>query len=192
MDIDEAEKFILNLLATQLSPALHYHGLHHTLDVMQEAMLLAQEEGVSDQESLRLLKTAALFHDSGFLYTYPDHEEEGCRIARAELPAFSYTKAQIDIICGMIRATKIPQKPRTHLEQILCDADLDYLGRADFEPIAASLFNELKGRGIVSDEKTWNMIQIKFLESHVYHTVSSKTKRQLIKQRRLEEIRGLI
>ncbi|MCF2446445.1 HD domain-containing protein [Dyadobacter sp. CY345] len=192
MEIDKAEKYILDLLNKNLSSTLYYHGLHHTLDVVDQALILADEEGVKSEASLKLLKTAALFHDCGFMNTYKDHEEEGCRIARSELPLFSYTNEEIDQICGMIMATKIPQSPKNQLEKILCDADLDYLGRNDFEPIAASLFEELKSRQIIENEKTWNFVQVKFLESHHYHTNSARSKRAESKQKRLEELRKLI
>ena len=192
MDIEKAEKFIVDLLDTQLSETLYYHGLHHTLDVLNAAMILADEEGVEDRSDLKLLKTAALFHDSGFLNTYKNHEEEGCRIANVHLSLFGYSQEEIKKICGMIMATKIPQTPTTILEQILCDADLDYLGRDDFEPIAASLFEELKARKLVENETTWNVIQVKFLESHRYHTKSAINKREVQKQKRLIELRKLI
>lgn len=192
METEKAEKYILDLLDKNLSPTLYYHGLHHTLDVVKQVLILADEEGVKSEESLQLLKTAALFHDCGFVNTYKDHEEEGCRIARSELPLFSYTNEEIDQICGMIMATKIPQSPKNLLEDILCDADLDYLGRSDFEPIAASLFEELKSRQMIENEKTWNIVQVKFLESHHYHTNSARNKRDRSKQKKLRELREQI
>jgi len=192
MEIEKAEKFILDLLSTQLSPTLYYHGIHHTLDVTDAALILAEEEGIQNKDSLKLLKTAALFHDSGFLNTYKNHEEEGCRIARIQLSLHAYSEKQIDQICGMIMATKIPQSPKNQLEEILCDADLDYLGREDFEPISSSLFQELKARQIVENEKTWNKVQVKFLESHQYHTKSARDKRESSKQNRLDELRRLV
>ena len=192
MEIEKAEKFILDLLSTQLSPTLYYHGIHHTLDVTDAALILAEEEGIQNEDSLKLLKTAALFHDSGFLNTYKDHEEAGCRIARIQLSLYAYSEQQVDQICGMIMATKIPQSPKNQLEEILCDADLDYLGREDFEPISSSLFLELKARQIVENEKTWNKVQVKFLESHRYHTKSARDKRESSKQNRLDELRRLV
>jgi uncharacterized protein len=192
MDIAGSEKYILDLLGRELSETLYYHGLHHTLDVENAALILAKQEGIDDAESLTLLKTAALFHDSGFIHTYKDHEEEGCRIVRSSLPLFQYTNEQIEIICGMIMATKIPQNPKTHLEKIICDADLDYLGRDDFEPVAATLFEELSVRNLVMDEKTWNHIQIRFISAHQYHTESAKNKRESKKQKHLNGLLALI
>ncbi|MCF0055614.1 HD domain-containing protein [Dyadobacter sp. CY356] len=192
MDIAGSEKYILDLLGRELSDTLYYHGLHHTLDVENAALILAKEEAVDDAESLALLKTAALFHDSGFINTYKDHEEEGCTIVRSSLPLFQYTNEQIEIICGMIMATKIPQSPKTHLEKIICDADLDYLGRDDFELIAATLFKELFLRNLVADENTWNNIQVKFIGMHRYHTESAVKKRECKKQKHLHNLQLLI
>lgn len=192
MNTAASETYILDLLGNQLSETLFYHGIHHTLDVANTALILAKEEGVHDEQSLDLLKSAALFHDSGFVNTYKDHEEEGCRIARSELPLFQYTDEEIELICGMIMATKIPQSPKTHLEKIICDADLDYLGRDDFEPIAASLFKELFVRNLVADENNWNNIQVKFIGSHQYHTESATKKRESKKQKHLQNLQILI
>ena len=192
MNIAAAETYILDLLGNELSETLYYHGLHHTSDVTNAALILAKEEGVDDEKSLDLLKTAALYHDSGFINTYKDHEEEGCRIARSQLPLFQYTEEEIEIICGMILATKIPQSPKTQLEKIICDADLDYLGRDDFEPIAATLYQELSVRNLVPDENTWNHIQVKFIGAHQYHTESARHKREIKKQKHLNDLLDLI
>jgi uncharacterized protein len=192
MEVSEAERYILDLLGKELSPTLYYHGLHHVLDVTHAALILAEEEGIYDEISLRLLKTAALFHDSGFINTYKDHEEESCRIAQSALSLFGYTTVQINTICGMIMATKIPQNPKTHLERIICDADLDYLGRDDFEPIAKTLYEELFSRNLISDEYTWNKVQVKFISEHQYHTHSSRSKREAKKHDHLRKLQNLI
>jgi uncharacterized protein len=192
MDVSAAERYILDLLERELSETLFYHGLHHVLDVRDAALILAKEEGVVEEESLELLRTAALYHDSGFLRTYKDHEEEGCRIAQAILPGFGYSAQQTGQVCGMIMATKIPQSPQNHLEQILCDADLDYLGRSDFEPIAQTLFQELWERNLITDQKTWDQVQVKFIAAHQYHTTAGRLKREALKQEHLRKLNHLI
>ncbi|MCF0062993.1 HD domain-containing protein [Dyadobacter chenwenxiniae] len=188
MNVEKAEVYIVDQFRQRLSDTLYYHGLHHTLDVANAALHLATLEGVKDQESRDLLKTAALYHDSGFMYTYKEHEQEGCRIARKALPGFGYSPEQIDIICGMIMATRIPQSPKTHLEQIICDADLDYLGRADFEPIGETLYRELKARGMVTDTDSWNAVQVKFITGHSYWTQSAQLLREIRKQENLKTL----
>ena len=109
-------------------------------------------------------------------------------MARQFLPSFGFNKNDIDIICGMILATKIPQAPQTLLEKIICDADLDYLGRSDFYTIGGKLKEELKAAGLVETEREWNLIQKTFLESHRYHTAFSRANRDALKTKHLQEI----
>jgi hypothetical protein len=92
----------------------------------------------------------------------------------------------------MIMATKVPQNPGSVLSNILCDADLDYLGRDDFKPIADSLFKELHHLNIVSNIETWNRIQLAFLTRHEYHTDYSKKVRQPVKEQHVKELTTIV
>ena len=114
----QAESHVLDLLRQQLSPALTYHGVHHTVDVLNSAMLIADKEKVADQD-LVLLRTAVLLHDAGFIYLYKGHEEKGCEMSKELLPAYGFDGTQIEVICGMIRATRVPQQPKTQLERVI-------------------------------------------------------------------------
>jgi uncharacterized protein len=191
MQYRAAKAFILNELKTKLSPNLTYHGIHHTLDVLAVTRALCVSERVERPDVL-LLKTAALFHDSGFTRSTREHEQHGCDIARTFLPQFGYGNADIEIICGMIMATKIPQSPKTRLEAILCDADLDYLGREDFYPIGQTLFEELKYLGVLTTEQAWNRLQINFLTAHRFCTQTNLALREPVKQLYLNELRMLV
>lgn len=191
MNYKGAKKYMIDKLEKELSPDLTYHGLHHTLDVLQTTVDLCQLEGVSDYET-QLLKTAALFHDCGFTINSIDHEETGCKIARYDLVRFDYMPDEIDRICGMVMATKIPQSPKNKLEEILADADLDYLGRDDFWTIGATLFEELKAYNIIQDIETWNRIQIKFLEGHSFLTSHNIKRRKPQKMQHLEELKKIV
>ena len=175
---------ILSRLEKELDPKLGYHNISHTLDVLKQAEIIAKEEGVNDTHDLLLLKTAAAFHDSGFLFVYKGHEEKGCEIASEDLKNV-FSESDIKKICGMIMATRIPQSPNTLLEQIICDADLDYLGRKDFEPISSHLYKEFITFKIIPDNCVWDHIQIKFFESHYYFTKTAIKKRNDIKLKHL-------
>jgi uncharacterized protein len=187
-DFQKAETYIIGRLRNELSSTLTYHGHHHTEDVIDAAMKIADAEKISEPDK-KLLRVAAAFHDAGFIYTYQDHEERGCRMVEEILPSFGFSMAQIQLICGMIRATKIPQKPSGLLEEIIADADLDYLGRNDVFPIARSLFEELKIHANLRDEESWNKIQLNFLSSHHYHTATAKKWRAPGKEKYMERLR---
>jgi len=192
MDYRAAKHYILSRLRTELPEQLLYHGLSHTLDVLRAAKSLCESEGVRGH-SVTLVKTAALFHDAGFVHNkHAGHEYEGCRMVRAVLPGFGYSNDDIEIICGMILSTKIPQSPTNLLEEIICDADLDYLGRDDFYAIGTSLFQELTAYGLLHGEQAWNRLQVSFLSAHRFHTRTNKTLREPVKQHYLEELKNLV
>jgi hypothetical protein len=186
-----AEQYIKTLLTEKLSPLLYYHNLSHTLDVVSAAERIANEEGIINADEIALIKTAALFHDSGFVNVYEKHEEEGCSIAKKQLPRFGYNDGQISRICDMIMATKVPHHPKTHYDYIICDADLDYLGRDDFEPVSQRLYQELSARGTVKSENEWNVMQVQFLSWHRYWTKSSSAKRDTKKEEQLIRLKQL-
>jgi TolB-like protein/HD superfamily phosphodiesterase/Tfp pilus assembly protein PilF len=185
-NFDAAERHIVALLSKEM-PNLQYHNVRHIYDVLDAALVIAEAEKLTTDE-IKLLRLAALFHDAGFVRSSANHEERGAEMAREILPLYGLIEDQVDIICGMIMATRIPQSPSNKLEKVLCDADLDYLGRDDFYEIGSRLFEELSAQRIVETEREWNLVQKTFLDSHRYHTNYSKTNREGFKNQRLQEI----
>ncbi len=188
MDTEGAKAYILAKLKNELPVDRTYHSLEHTLDVYASAIGIAEQEGVTG-EGFVLLKIAALYHDSGFTVQNLEHELAGCAIVRAQLPGFGFGEQQIELICDMIMATRIPQTPRNKLGRILCDADLDYLGRNDFDRIGATLFQEMRTYGVLKTEREWNELQVRFLERHKYFTGTNKRSREAEKQTHLLAVR---
>ncbi|WP_276134689.1 HD domain-containing protein [Polluticoccus soli] len=188
MQFNEVKTFILDKLTQELPAHLTYHSVGHIRDVYDSAGYLAKEEGVRG-EDLQLLLTAALFHDSGFLISQKEHEKLSCEVCKQYLPGFGYTREQIEKICGMVIATRIPQQPQNLLEQIICDADLDYLGRDDFFPIGDQLFSELKTFKVINTEHEWNRLQVDFLEKHHYFTATALQLRKHKKEENLMLVR---
>ena len=188
---NDIERKVLDFLQEKLPEHLHYHNYCHTIDVVNQTELIGIGEGVSD-EHLLLLKTAALFHDAGHTIQSPNHEHYSTVIAREWLPKYSYSQEQIDIICEVIMATQLPPEPKNLLEKIICDSDLDYLGRADFIPGSNALFEELKAMKIITDPNEWNKLQVKFLSAHSFFTETSKRLREVNKQSQIDRIESLI
>lgn len=189
---EKAEEIITELLSTRLSPNLFYHNLYHTKGVVSAALELAALEGITDSEELYLLATAAWFHDAGYVNTYEHHEEESCKLAMSLLPAAGYSQEQIHRICTLIMKTHVPQLPETLLEKIICDADLDYLGRNEFPRVSKELFREWKARDKVTEEAEFNKMQISFLSAHKYWTNSSRRLREPVKAAHLQKLKEII
>jgi predicted metal-dependent HD superfamily phosphohydrolase len=191
MHYQKAREYVLKRLEAELPQNLYYHCINHTLDVCKAAEELALCENVKEKDIL-LLQTAAVYHDIGFVVRYKNNEEVACQIASQTLPGFDYKPDDIEKICHMILATRIPQNPQTHLEQILCDADLDYLGREDFFEIAKTLKLEWMEFGLIESEQEWNQKQVHFFKQHHYFTKTAKEKREGLKNKHLLELIKLL
>jgi len=191
MDFKEFDviKHTVYSMLHKLDPKLTYHSMEHTMDVVEQSERIAKEEGISGND-LWLLKVAALYHDTGFLRKYHNHEEMSCEIFSENSVRFQFTEEEKEKIKGIIMATKIPQKPHTILERIICDADLDYLGRKDFFTIGDELRKEFLTYGIISNDEEWEKLQLTFLKNHCYHTVSSQKQREGAKQEHIQQLLG--
>ncbi|MFH0896220.1 MAG: adenylate/guanylate cyclase domain-containing protein, partial [Bacteroidota bacterium] len=190
-DFNKARDYIINRLTHELNPNLFYHGVHHTLDVYDAAVRIAEMEKVTG-EDLMLIKTAALFHDCGFLMKYRANEPSAVLITREVLPQFGYSQKQIELISQMIISTELPQHPITHLDMIVCDADLDYMGRDDFFMTALTLHREWNEYGLTHSIRQWYSQQIKFVEKHHYYTASAKLLRGKKKEMHIQQMKELL
>ena len=189
MQYELAQSFLLHKLETGLPPYLTYHTAEHTKSVVKAAEHLGLAENIVGDD-LILLKTAALFHDSGFLQHHQDHEEFSCKIANKHLPDFGYSTEQIEVVCRMIMATKLPQTPTEHLSQLLCDADLFYLGSKKYTAEADKLFPEFKKFGLIKTKMEWELLQVEFITSHTYFTKTAISEREAQKQINLQQLKA--
>lgn len=186
---DEIHQKVFHLLEAELPSYLTYHSPSHTAYVIEQAVFIAQQENVNN-EDLFMIRLGALFHDIGFISHYKNHEELGCVIARDILKKYHFTSQEMDIVCGMIMATKIPQAPKTRNEKIVADADLEYLGTDQFKSISQLLFNEVHHLNPEIDDAAFQRIQIDFLSKHTYHTNFCLQHREEKKQKHLEDLRA--
>ncbi len=187
----DLENYVMKKLETDLPKNLYYHNSRHTTNVCTRVENIGREEKVTDEELL-LLKTAALFHDAGFMISYDNNEPLGANLAEDILPKYRYTPEQIQKIKALILSTKMPPKPKNHLEEIICDADLDYLGRTDFIVVSQNLFRELYERGKVKTIEDWNRFQYKFIIKHEYFTATARKLRESGKKAVIEELKKRI
>ncbi len=185
--VDVLEKYfneqyprVTEVLSRELNPHYLYHNLRHTLDVIENTQIIGKAEGLESID-LWILKIAALFHDTGFLEQRKHHEIAGVEYFKKQV-GFELDNNLIEKISNCILATQMPQNPKNILECVICDADLDYLGRNDFEEIGLDLFQELKYCNEIATETEWDEMQVKFLQHHIFHTHYSKTNREPIKQ----------
>ena len=186
----DLEEFILGRLRTELPDTITYHNMEHTIDVVTRVEIIGRGENISDKDLL-ILKTAALLHDTGFLFHYDDHEENSILIAKEILPRYKYSQFQIEEIIKLILTTKVDSTPESLLEKILKDADLDYLGRSDYILLSENLFNELNYNNKKLSQSDWNQQQYNFILNHKYYTKTAHELRQVNKELQLEKLKAL-
>ena len=185
IDVEAAQRYALERLERELSPDLVYHSLGHTRDgVLPGVQKLAAVEGIGGLD-LQLLVTAAAFHDLGFIVRFKNHELAGIEIATQVLPNYGYRPEDIAVIRGLILATRLPQSPQTHLEELIADADLDVLGRENFLERNRALRSELAANGVPFTERAWLLNQLQFLREHRYFSASARQLRDVQKMKNI-------
>ncbi len=179
---------ILAELKGKLASYLSYHSYEHTIDVANVCDKYIRLYKIDD-DMAKLIQIAAISHDFGYTVSPIDHEERSITLIEPMLRPI-LAKEEIALVNGMIRATKIPQQPKTFYDKILADADLDYLGRSDYNQISKNLHQEFLHFGVVKTEREWLDLQINFLEGHEYHTLYAKWNRRKLKLRKLKELKA--
>lgn len=188
IDFEHMRHDVVNRLKALLPEDVIYHDISHTLNVEKAAERYARLEGINEDDIL-LLRTAALYHDTGFMLQYHHNEEFAIQMAQSYLPKFGYSDDQIALISDMIRATESHQEPQTLLAQIMCDADHDYLGRADYYTIANKLRLELENNNTHMTDVEWIEFQLRYLVNvHRYYTETAQNIRLNGKKQRIAEL----
>jgi uncharacterized protein len=191
-DYAGAVDYALSRLHNELPPELVYHNAMHTEgDVLPAAVRLGKLSNLAEPD-LHLLEVAAAFHDLGQIRTVLGHELIGAEIMSDVLPRYGFSPEEIERVAGMILATELPQTPLNEEQALLCDADLDSLGREDFFATSRALWNERAACRMVIPRQTWLETQLRFLKDHQYFTPAARALRDEGKRRNIELLERLI
>ncbi|MBD1391705.1 Pycsar system effector family protein [Mucilaginibacter glaciei] len=168
--LKQVNEYTLDYYKQHTNPTLIYHSKQHTEYVAGKATQIANHYQLNDRDFF-VVVAAAWFHDLGYMVDMKAHEEESAKLADAFLKERKVDDAVIKDIDDCIMATKMPQSPRTQLQQIICDADLFHLGTDDFADKDKLLHNEVENISNTEISKQeWRVKSITFLQGHHYHT----------------------
>lgn len=191
-DFERAKAYAFQQLEERLPPTTYYHSIRHTRDdVFPAVEQLAALEGIEGDELL-CLRTAACYHDLGYVEHHENHEASSARMAAEVLPGFGYLPVQLELIRSLIMATKWPPHPHTLLEKIIADADMDSLGRDDFLAASLALRREQEARNVKVTDEEWYSSQVEFLKSHEYFTRAAHYLRDSGKERNIALVQKLL
>ena len=186
------DQYIRELFKDELPAGIKYHNADHTLHptrgVVAVANRIALSENIAEHDR-ELLIAAAYFHDTGYIREYDKNEPIAARMAGRILKLIGYKPDEIKKVQRMILATDLARKPQSLIAKILCDADLDHLGRDDFFKRDGKLRKGRGARGIdVSDEAKWYRGTLELLKKHKYYTESQKKLREEKKQENIKQL----
>ncbi len=182
------EEYVTGLFEQMHAPALAFHSLEHTQNVVKRTQEIAGHYKVSEDEML-VLFAAAWFHDTGHLFTEPaKHEPMSCDIMRKFMADYIDDEKILGEIEQCIMATKMPRNPKNLLQQIICDADTYHLGTKDFKTTNKHAFEEQKLRSGDTDKMKFDDDTIKMLEDHQFYTNYAK---DLLNKRKQKNIKKL-
>lgn len=168
--IKQSSEYIFDLFKQRLPEYLVYHTYGHTEMVAETARKIGKGMKLGE-EGLEVVTLAGWFHDAGYTEVYNGHEEISVRIATDFLNRQEYPPEKIELVVGCIRATKIPQKPRNLLEEVVADADLSGLGRKSFFQNSELLHVEWeKAFAVTYADQDWAQKNLDLLTGHKYFT----------------------
>lgn len=187
--LNKIEKHISGIYKDKLPDDNCYHNLTHTEEVVGVAKELARLLNVND-EDMETLIIAAWFHDIGYLKQCEGHEEASAEMAADFLQSNNYPDDKINKVKDLIRVTRIPQRPKNLLQEIICDADLHHLGVKDFAEKGEMLRCEIEK---YVDKKfsnsDWLKNNIMFFKHQEFFTPAAKEKFEAQKKINLNKIK---
>ena len=186
------DQYIQALFKDELPSGIKFHDANHTLHPARGVVAVANRIAIAEKISERdreLVIAAAYFHDTGYIREYAKNEPIAARMAGRILKLIGFKPKEIEKVQKMILATDLARKPKTHLEKILCDADLDNLGRKDFFKLDSKLREGRRIRGLdVSDDVKWYKGTLEVMKNHRYYTESQIKLREEEKQQNMKKL----
>jgi predicted metal-dependent HD superfamily phosphohydrolase len=191
--VENAESYVFHLFKDKLSPDYIYHNYNHTLRVVNNAIIIAKEEDIS-QDHTEMITLAALFHDIGYIDGPDNHEERSAVLAEEFLTSKGYPADKAATVAQLIRITKLGVEPETHMEKIIKDADCSHFADSNYTQLSELLREEWKLtlHKIYTDLEWAKGNRKMLLMHHRFFTKYAKEKLQPEKEANIALLQGTI
>ena len=105
------QEHVLKILNAGLASSITYHKAEYAVDVAKQAIAIAQEEGITDEQTLLELQIAGLYHDTGFYLPIRDMKRKVVKLQKGDFPTSGSMKTQLRI------SVKLLWLPKCHRDQ---------------------------------------------------------------------------
>ena len=188
--VKKAEELVTDLYGRRLPSWAKYHTLNHTREVVASCAEIGAGMKLAPQE-MEVVLLAGWFHDAGYVDGAEGHEERGAEIAEKFLRSEGYAAHRIQEVVGCIRATKLPQRPTTVMQEVVCDSDISNIGGDAFRAHSDALRAEWELRaGIPFTEEEWLKKNIEFVNGFRFHTSFAQARYGKTREKNLRELIG--
>lgn len=185
----KTEQYVTGLFNDNENPALVFHNYQHTKMVVERTKEIAGHYYLSEMDMLAVY-IAAWFHDTGYLFTDPQHhEEKSVKLMEEFMKDNAHDKELLEKITDCILATRVPRVHDSLLKEIICDADTYHLGTKEFKESDKRVWEEYNANGTIVSEKEWDLKTITLLEEHQYYTKYCKDLLEKRKQKNMKKIK---
>lgn len=185
--LHDLETYIFNRLEAELPKSLCFHTSIYARQVYNHSYLLAKSENLDVEETLEV-RTASLLLHLGYINNYRNPEVESGNYSLEILGNFQYSERQINIIRNLILSTKRPFEPQNIMEQIVIDAKMEYLGRADYIKNSELLLQEENEMMGPKSSEQWKAEQIELLNNFEYYTSGARRLREFTFKEQIERL----
>ena len=190
--VDKAKLFVIDFYGQHRDEKLHFHSLEHTINVVRKAEDIGMHMKLGDPE-LRVVLTAAWFHDIGYLVRLEDHEDASVALARSFFEGNPAEPGFAEAVEDCINATKRDHEPLTVPEKVIMDADVAHIGDDQFISISKKLRKE---RSCCQNTEVpaldyWQGT-LAFLERHHFYTEFAQEHYQPVKQQNIDKVKEII
>src|SRR3954471_22324080 len=107
----QVESYVTDLFETHKKSKLAFHSLAHTQQIVRRAEEIGMHYNLEERD-MNVVKIAAWFHDTGYLFTGPEnHEERSVEQMKLFMEANYPDPDVIQLVEGCILATKQGSNP---------------------------------------------------------------------------------
>jgi HD superfamily phosphodiesterase len=171
--VERVREYVEQFVFEKFPSGICYHNIDHIYDVVNACRIIGEDCNVTDRE-MEQLEAAALLHDIGYYAGYENHEEVSAHLAQEFLLKNGWNREEVEIINNCILSTKVPQNPKTLMEEIICDADLFHLATEKFFEKSDLLWKEFSLYDKNLTKEQWKINSRVFVESQKYFTPYGK------------------
>ncbi len=175
--LQDIEEMVIKKFDDEAPPDLYFHNSSLVRNISTQVDLISNAEKLPEEDYVNL-KLAAVFLITGFITDYEKPMEESIRLVEEVLPGYGFTRENIDTVSRIIK-NSYTDNQETLPDNILHDAQYDYLGRVDYIKLTDRLLRELSEYGKHIDRKKWIEIQKKYLYDHQFSTNTARLLRSI-------------